>query len=790
MSTTLTVLGWPELLVHLAACARTPAGARACLHLDLSADFAEIRSRYAAVEEARALEEAGDSLPVGGVGDIAAWMHRAGRGSVLEIDELRSIGATLDALRLLRRWMAERADEAPLLWSIAVSIEIDDALTDLLRRSFDSAGELSGTEYPVLDELRRRVASLQSHIQSTLDELVKGESLAGVLQDRYYTERDGRYVLPVKASFRRGLGIVHGTSQSGETVYVEPTAVVEAHNDLREAEAALAHESHRILAELTRQLASRRAPILQSLDAALRLDMISARTTLGRKLRGICPSVGTDGVLVAHAARHPLLALSGNVVDNDLALTPERPGLVLTGPNAGGKTVALKTLGLLALMVRAGIPLPCTEGSRVDLFDPIIADIGDQQSVADGLSTFSAHVRGLGRALAAARPGALVLIDEITSGTDPAQGAALARAVMEALVEAGARVAVTTHFPELKTLPVADPRFTVCAAEFAEGRPTFRIQTGIPGPSHALAIARRMGVPEAVLTRATLVMDTNQRDLAERLEKLDAERTRARLLEVELRHRLDALTRRERKHAESEERLRAQGQRLQEEANEKHKARLKKIEEEMRRMVAELQANPDLRSANAALQTVRAARVDAIAAPASPPPPAPKADHAVGDSVRIPRLGQIGRITAIAGDSRVEVEIGRIRTWLGPEEVVPATRKDRRVEAARAAEPPVRDDPPPPPVAADGRRAASLRMDFNTVDLRGMRVDEGIAASEQFFDAQSRLGVLTNFILHGHGTGAMKTGIRAWLPTCRGVRSWRPADADEGGDAYTVVELR
>jgi DNA mismatch repair protein MutS2 len=572
-------------------------------------------------------------------------------------------------------------------------------------------------------------------------------------------------------------------------VYVEPTAVVEVHNDLREAEAALEHEVRRILGDLSRRVGARRRPLAASLAAATEIDVACARASLGRKLDGAIPTVQADGVLVAPGARHPLLVLQGAaVIPNDLTLSPRAPALVLTGPNAGGKTIALKTLGLLALCVRAAIPVPCGAAARVDLFDPVLADIGDLQSVADGLSTFSAHVKGLGEALAEARPGAMVLVDEITAGTDPAQGAALARAVIEALVDAGARVAVTTHFPELKALSAADPRFAVAAAEFRDGRPTFHIQAGVPGPSHAFAIARRMGLPEHVLDRAGELVDVNIRELSAAVEKLEAERSRVATLEAGLRDREADLHRRDAALRHQEERLRTQAQREQERLTEAHRARLKAQEEEVRALVAALQANPDLKSANAALQTIRAGRVPDTAAPS---PEAPPFRPEVGDQVRVTALGQVGRVRTVASDGRAEVEIGRLRSWLQPDAIEPLggseARRERRKE--RRAEPP--PEPPRPRGRGDDpMRGVGVPVERNTCDLRGMRVDEATLASEQFFDQRSLEGVHTVFVLHGHGTGALKSALREWLPRCRYVRGWRPADSDEGGDAYTLVELR
>lgn len=776
--TSLAALGWPEVLDALAAKCATPAGQRAARALALADDAREVRATYAAVEEVEALSREGDLPPVGGVLDVATPVGRASRGAVLDDEDLRAIGVTLDALAWLRAFVGERASEAPELARRAAGIDVDEPLRQRLRESYAPDGTLDGEVYPALGELRRRIEQLRGRIRSTLDDLLRGEAYGEVLQERYVTERNGRFVVPVKASHRRGLGIVHGRSGSGETVYVEPAAVVELHNDLRDAEADLLQEERRIRAELSMAIAGRAEPILRSLDAACALDLVVARWRLGAAWEGVAPVVGTEGILVARAARHPLLALKGAVIPNDLELTDRHPGLILTGPNAGGKTVALKSLGLLALLVRAAIPVPAAERARVDLFDPILAEVGDQQSVAEGLSTFSAHLLALKETLDRARPGALVLIDEIAAGTDPAQGAALARATVEALVDQGARVAVTTHHPELKTLAQSDPRFAVAAAEFADGRPTFRLVAGVSGTSHALAVARRMGLPEPLLDRARAVMDTSQRELADRLERLELERQEARAETERLRAEREAFSAREQKLVEAERRLRERQERELAELTERHKAKLRKVEDEAREMVKALQANPDLKQANAVLRTIRAGREPGL----PEPPPAAPLGVVAGDRVRVRALGQVGTVVAVGADGRAQVELGRLRTWVDPEGLEAATAREARLQERRAQAVVLPEREP-------GGGDATVRVDANTCDLRGQRVDEALDALEQFFDARTRQGLKVVFVLHGHGTGALKGAVRAALPASRYVRRWRPADAQEGGDAFTVVEL-
>ena len=832
---TLLVLGWSDILVQVALACRTLAGARAAADIALLSDASAVRGVYASVSELGELERGGLRCPVGAVNDIGPAVERAGRGLTVEMEDLRAVGTGLEGLHILRRWAESVADEAPAVFLIAHPIEVDNELAQLLRRSFDAVGQLSGKEYPQLEELRRRRESLKSRIHTTLDELMRDDGLGAVLQDRYFTERNGRYVLPVKSSFRKGIGIVHGTSQSGETVYIEPAAVVELHNDLTEAEASLFREERRILGELSDRVGRGRTPILRSLAAAVRLDLVCARVTFGARLGGTIPTVHSEGVITVSDARHPLLAFNAipsaenpnprAVIANDLALTPQTPGLVLTGPNAGGKTVALKTLGLFALLVRAGLPVPAAAGARVDLFDPIFADIGDQQSVQEGLSTFSAHVRSLTHAItltAAATPGAaLVLIDEITAGTDPSQGAALARAVVERLVDNGARVAVTTHFPEMKALAAADARFAVAAAQFADGKPTFRLETGSPGPSHAMAIARRMGMPSAVLDRAVAVMDEASRALSQQLEALDEERGRARLQterlaseRAEMTLRLEELTARE---AVLQRRI----DRAVAEEVDKARVRLRAREDEVRALVAGLQANPEMRAANDALRQVRqvgAALGEPDAGGSGEPlsssvsgPAAPGVVFSAGQRVRHRTLGIVDIVEV--GSDKIRVSLRGMLSWVPSrdlEEIGGAkpggakanggkpskvdTRHHREAHPSARPRPGARPDTRPDSRSDASRESAEttgvhVAMAHNTIDLRGFRVEDAFPAIEQFFDGLSNRSSV-GFILHGHGTGALKVGVRQWLSSSAYVRDFRPANIEEGGDALTVVRFR
>lgn len=796
-SRTLAALDWGVVLDALASHARTMRGARAAAEPRFVQTLAEVADTYAAVSELRTLEAVGERVPVGGVSDIEALLRRAGKGNTLEGDELRAIADCLAALKHLRAWIEERAEELERLRVMAMPILVDEELAALLARSFDHAAapELSGLsekEYPELGQLRRKIDGLRSRIQSTLNELISAGGLGDALMDRYVTQRDGRFVLPVRADRRKGLGIVHGRSQSGETVYVEPAAVVELHNELDESVAELHREVGRILGVLSRMVGRFEAPLLAALDAAEAIDLVVARAGLGKALRGVVPKVGDDGVVDLRQARHPVLELRGvDVVANDLRVDGSTPGLVLSGPNTGGKTVALKTLGLAALMVRAGIPVPCAEGSRVDLFRPVVADVGDLQTVEGDLSTFSGHVEVIKAVLSVVgRPGdgpgdsghPLVLLDELGMGTDPAQGAALARAVLETLVERGARVAVTTHYTELKALAAVDDRFEIAAVAIEEGRPTYQLLLGMAGESHALAIARRLSLETAIIERARALLDGNQRNLSDLVQKLEEERSGLARRRRELAEQEATLKAERDAFAAREARLETRREELEHKVSERFLARMKAREHELKKLIAALQENPDLRLAGRTLGQLREvmeeARIEPAEAPAGPPP----ATLSVGDTVIVTSLGKKGRVERLLKGDVVSVRVGALTM-----KVQRIDLEGTRGERYATPEPP--PSTPVPLVAAESSRTGGLRVSDNTLDLRGQRVEEALEAIDAFIAELAARGFDTGWILHGHGTGALKQAVRRFLPSRSDVKKWRPGDAGEGGDAFTVIEL-
>ncbi len=789
----LNALDWQVILDHLSRQARTVMGAETARLSPLARDRAEALARFAAVAEVLELEARGESPPVGEVGDIRLPLGRTARGAVLEIEELQAITRCLRGLWDLRHWIEARAEELPHLDDLAQPIAVDPELLHTLERAFDDSGQLADAAWPELAELRAGVRATERRIRSILDELVKGDALGDALQDRYVTEREGRFVLPVKAARRSKVGIVHDTSNSGETAFVEPSQVVEPQNRLASLRIQQRREEHRILALLSSSVALHAEDIAGATEAASELDLACARAALGQRLEGRIPRVGTEAVISLRGARHPVLALRGvEVVPNDLQVDGVHPGLVLTGPNAGGKTVALKTVGLAALFVKAGIPFPAAEGSRVDWFDAVLADVGDLQTIEEDLSTFSGHLLLMARMMERAAPGALLLVDEVAVGTDPAQGAALARAALEAMIEAGARAVVTTHYLELKALAGQDPRFALMGAQYLDGRATWRLLPDLVGQSHALGVARQLGLPPAVLARAEALLGDRATDLAALMEQVETEHQRVRERGEALEARSRSLEAEGRALEEQRRRLDERRRNLERRVTEDFGQRLRKREEGLKRLIAGLQADPSLKDAGRLLDKVRKVREEVEAQVAEPEPEGdPPASVEPGQRVTVRSLRREATVVEAKADGRVLVQVGTLRSWVRLDDLMAAApeptprgarskSKKKKREGRREATPkPRRDDEP----------WGGVRRPGNSLDLRGQRVEEAIEATEVFLDALLLRGEPVAWVLTGHGTGALKEGLRRWIRSSHYTRRWRAAEEGEGGDAWTVVEL-
>ncbi|KAI2507239.1 DNA-binding domain of DNA mismatch repair MUTS family [Fragilaria crotonensis] len=788
--------------------------------------------------------------PMGGMNfDLKEILDIADKGNVLEGPEILEIVSMMDSLEDIQLWGKGLAkvenDVFVVLPKIVDCISVNTTLHDLLHNAFDNEGRLSGTTFPMVGFLRKKIQALKSDILGTLNTLVTSPSMKSKMTvesgGSMYSEVNGRIVIPIDEKFNKGsLGIVHDASRSGKTVYIEPTEIIGPTNELRQAEAELRSEEARVWRSLTEQILSNRASLDASVSAAGQLDLIMAKVQLGIKLSGVIPEVASEGVISLKDAKHPVLLLReiDNVVGSDIDLGADgNQGLVLTGPNSGGKTIILKMLGLLALMVRNGIPIPASKGSsthapRVDFFDPVLADIGDIQSVGGDLSTFSGHMLVCREVLASSGENALVLMDELGSGTDPAQGVAIAQALLEALVETGARCAITTHYMELKQLAASDDRFSVGGMQFVNGRPTYKLLPGTVGESFALAVAERFNIPQKVIDRANELLDQETRQMGDLIREMEdqkaiidqqvaeLEQKKAEMenLELEMKKQQQVLEAKQlsarRDEAKKFAKTLEDKERILEDILEKLKndpsRRLiarswEDIKFTKRDVLNEAEKVPSVmqaRAANLASREETYAELIPLAELRNKPA------IAVGDKLQICQKGQMFGKEAIVlkiNKNKLEVKIGAMamqvkmtdvalpNSNVKPEASPVSGKGDRNakaVERALAKETgggEVTISAPHTP-----KSTVSIRTESNTVDVRGCNLEE---AKSKILDRISmclQANRMVMYVLHGYGEkGVLRSKVRDWLKSERTlVKRSSPADSSDGGDAFTKIELR
>ncbi len=781
---------WHELLERIAQRTAGRVAAERLRELMPAVGIEAARRRCQVVADALELAE-GAPLPGVAVEELDGLLARLERGAVAGAGDLASLRALLRTAAGLRSYATRHREQHPAL---AEEIATDPSLDTLLAKlehALDEDGTVADRASDELADARRRVASIRKELSTRIDRLVARYS--EVLRDAYYAERDGRYVLPVRAdAHRRVPGIVLGSSASGGTLYVEPQEITELGNRLGVAEAAAEREEARVLAALSTAAAALGDELARAYEACLGADQLSAIASWARDVDAVVIAPEPDAGIELHNVRHPLLIGGGtDVVPNDIRIEPGA-GLVISGPNAGGKTVALKCLGLAAWMARAGIPLPAEPRSRVGWFDEVLTDVGDDQSLARSLSTFSAHVDKLARFVEQADRRTLVLLDEVAAGTDPEEGSALAVAVLEELVRRGAAVAVTTHYERLKELPTHNNRFTNASVGFdmQAMAPTFKLKLGVPGASSALAVAARYGMPPGVLERAEELVPEHARRREELVEQLQAEE---RALE-QARREAEAEARRQKQLG-----VEVETELLRERERERERAarQARELTVEVQRARAELrQARARLKQAGLDKQGVREAEqsvsraaqqiaiggrlvqvADAPRRAPAPPEPLAAEELAAGTRVYVPGIEAVAEVLGPPSKGQVRVVAGALKLS------VPVASLQRAEKGKRAK----REAPKRTTTSAMRGEHVPVRTGDNTLDLRGERVDEALERVDAFVDRLLAEGEPAGFVLHGHGTGALKSAVRRHLADSRYVSRSRAADPEDGGDAFTVL---
>jgi DNA mismatch repair protein MutS2 len=783
-------LEWDAVLAALAGRCAGPLGRELASSLPFAATREGARVLLAQAAEAKALLDEGRPLPAAEVDDVREAVERARVGGVLSPVELRAVGKMLGAARALRRFLASRRSNLPALFDACSTDPTLDDLADAISTSFEADGTLADRASPRLRELRSEWHAARQRMLSRMEELMK--RYEAVLQDRFVTEREGRWVLPVRSdSHERFPGIVHATSASGSTLFVEPRVVVPMGNRLKVLEADVRREEEAVYARLTALVADQLASVEAAANAIAVADVRAATAKLARDVALVFPAVVDEPALDLRRARHLLLALDlPSVVASDLSIQAGR-AIVVSGPNAGGKTVALKTMGLVALLVRAGLPVPCDEGSTVGLFDVVLTDVGDDQSLQKNLSTFSAHVSNLTEILSETTRGALVLLDELAGGTDPREGEALAAGVLDSLCARGGAVAVTTHYEGLKALALADARFENASVGFdlATMAPTFRVAMGVPGSSSALAVARRFGMPSTVVERAERFLTREERSFEAVVKKLHDERAALELARGAAEQReAEARALKARLEAEIEQARSREKRVLGEEARELME-RIKRARDDVREAQAKLRAKklePEaLREAERAVDraagevAIGGALEGLVVQEAEAPREAVRASELrKGARVWVPKLRAEADVVEVLAGEQVRVAAGPLKLTVAASEL-------------RAGHIPA--GPPSKPRAVGPKAAPATDVPIatkdTTCDLRGLRVEDAVSMAATFLDRALGEGIRIAFLVHGHGTGALREAVRKELARTPYVTTFRSADADQGGEGVTVVWL-
>jgi DNA mismatch repair protein MutS2 len=783
------------LLDRIAGRCTSPA-ASAYVRALLPADtLSEARQRLRRMHDALELFNAGHPLPVREFPELGELFERVRADGVASGHELWALIGVLSLAQDLRSYAKTHQAVAPDLAAAISSDATLDRLRERLSICIDADGSVADRASPELSRARGKVRDAQSELKRRLGQLLG--RFADLLQGQYYTEREGRFVLPVRSDAHlRVDGIVHGSSASGSTLFVEPRELTEVGNRLRLAEAEAAREEARVLVALSSELKALHDACETAFFACVAADLCSAGTRWADETQSVVLELEDEAKLELRDARHPLLLLTGlEVVPNDIVLHA-RQALIISGPNAGGKTVALKTAGLVAWMVRSGLPVPARADSVVGWFDRVLCDIGDEQSIVHSLSTFSAHIVNLCSILECASPSCLVLLDEIAAGTDPEEGAALAAAVLEALTLRGAAVGVTTHYERLKELATQNERFANASVgfDFEQMAPTFRLHLGVPGPSSALAVALRHGLPEPVIARAKALLPTQALDRETALRELSRERT-----ELETIRRAATLDRQE--ASELRESLEAERHAFREQA-------AREVDRDVRALrVAVQSARKELDDVRARIRSTGsdpgllrelergvsqvAARVALGGEFDAHGQSGPKAEVLelsaselrVGQTVRHRTLGTTGQIIELCARDQVRLMIGAMKLLVPIRELSGVANRDQPKKAGRPGA-------KYKAITVPKLALTAQRTEATTLDLRGQRFEEALSRVDGFIDRLLGINEVAGFVLHGHGTGALKVGVREHLRASAYVEHSRPAEADEGGDAFTVFWLR
>lgn len=766
---------------------------KAALELMPSSDIYTVKTETARTAAALEMTITGGSPIFYSLDGSDTALKRCRSGAQLSLAELISIRRLLTQINSLYDWKAKSKCERSELNFLFESLFPDKRLENKLDSSIISENELADDASHELASIRKKIAACGLKIRDSLEKMIRSSSMSKYLQENIITMRDGRYVLPVRSEYKNNVpGMVHGVSSSGSTLFIEPAAVVEANNDIKILEGRELDEINRIIKELSAECAQCGQQLESGLNAAAELELYFAKAELAAKMKAAEPQISDDGVIILKKARHPLIDPK-RIVPIDLTLGESYHSLVITGPNTGGKTVLLKTVGLLTLMTMCGLLIPAADGSKISVFKKILVDIGDSQSIEMDLSTFSAHMGDVADILKRADSESLVLLDELGSGTDPVEGAALAVAILEQLMASGAESITTTHYQEIKLFALETDDIDNAACEFdAETlSPTYRIIIGTPGKSNAFAISKRLGIPDSIIERAgSLVSEENKR-FENVIESLEKTRIELESKTAEAQKMKEEAERLSQKLAEDTERFEQQKLSELEKARKQAAAIVASVERQSRELIEELDSiRKQKDKENFSEMTAEAKRrqrsaVNKLYLEANPvtqsndnyvlPRPLKKGDRVIlADSGRKAVLSsepdQKGMCFVQMGAMRTKVDSARLRLDESTQKQSPKSSKGS--------------------VTTKGVQSRMTRKIQSELDIRGQTCDEGIYELDSFIDQAVLSGISIITVIHGIGTGALKNAVRNHLKHHPSVKSSRRGLYGEGEDGVTIIELK
>ncbi len=785
----------PAVLELLARHAVSDEAKARCLRLRPSTEAAAVEHLLDETDAAKVRVGLHGSPSFAGVKDVSRPLDRADHGGVLNTRELLDIAGVLTAARRVSDYDAERQGEATAIDRLFSALHVNRYLEDKIRSAILDEETIADTASPELADIRRSMRAAASKGRQILQRIISSPSYAKVLQEALITQRDGRFVVPVKAECKGSLpGLVHDVSSSGATLFVEPMGVVQANNELKELQAKEDKEIDRVLRILSGECAAQRENILYDYDLLVQLDTIFARAQLSYAMDAGRPLVRKRGGIDLKRARHPLLD-PAKAVPVTVSLGGAYDTLVITGPNTGGKTVTLKTLGLLSLMAQCGLHIPAGDQSAVQVFTRILADVGDEQSIEQSLSTFSAHMANTVEILQQADDRSLILFDELGAGTDPVEGAALAIAIIQDVRAKGALTAATTHYAELKTfaMTTAGVENASCEFDVQTLRPTYRLLIGIPGKSNAFAISRRLGLEESVIENAKAQMDSESVRFEDVLTQLEEKRQRLEKAQGEA----DRLWRQREEDARKARTFREQMEKARDNARSKGETEARRIVQQAQRQADEVfaeleqlrrQQRADYQSVNDRKADIRRRLNEAESElhrrdGSAEPIPAPTRPIAVGDTVELSGVRTGATVLAVNGDGTLLLQAGKMKMTVKAAQV-------RLLETAEEVEKKKKQSD-----AARQRSSGTVTLNTGArasaeLDIRGLETLEAESVVENYLDAASRAKLGSVTIIHGKGTGALRAAVHQMLKKNRQVKSFRLGRYGEGEAGVTVVELK